>query len=109
MNQDKNSKPKKKIPWTNIIILIILLTLIGIFIGIYSQDENQLGICKSADDCGRYNVFYMKGSGYVCANDEVISSKTFKSKILMFRYASNKAVDQAPESCSCIEAQCEVS
>ncbi len=103
----QTSKPKRKISKVNIAILVILLILLGLFISVYVQNESQLGECQSKNDCGRYNVFYIKGNGYVCANDQVVGEKSIKSKILMFKYASNKAVVNEPSGCSCVENQCE--
>ena len=100
---------KKKIPWGTIFILAILLILLGLFLAAYVQDESQLGVCEAEDECGRYNVFYIKGSGYVCASDAVMGQNSIKNRILMFKYASQKAIDAEPSGCSCVESQCEVS
>ena len=106
---ESQTEPKKrKISILNIIFLIILLAIIGITAYYFSGDESELGKCSLADECGRYNVFYIKGQGYVCANDQVVGENTIKTKLLMFKYASKKAIATEPEECSCIESQCEV-
>ncbi len=104
---EQNQK-KRKISIGNIILLIILLAIIGMGAYYFSGDESELGTCSLADECGRYNVFYIKGQGYVCANDQVVGENTFKTKLLMFKYASKKAIADEPAGCSCIENQCEI-
>ena len=102
--------PKKiKVSIGGVIILIILLAIMGIAVYYYSGDESKLGNCSLADDCGKYNVFYIQGQGYVCANNQVVGENTIKTKLLMFKYASKKAVATEPAGCSCIENQCEIS
>ena len=100
-------QPQRKVSIVNIIILIILLIILGIA-GIYLlKDPSELGKCSSADECGRYNVFYIKGQGYVCANDQLIGEGAIKTKLLMFKYASKKAIVDEPVGCQCVEEQCE--
>ena len=99
---------KKKVSIFNLIFLVILLALIGIAVYYYFGDESELGNCSLADECGRYNVFYIKGQGYVCANDQVVGEDTIKTKLLMFKYASKKAIINEPTGCSCVESQCEI-
>mgnify|MGYP001567959645 FL=1 len=109
LSETKIEQPKKrKVSVFNIIILIIFLVILGIAIYYYSGNESELGKCSSADECGRYNVFYIQGQGYVCANDQVVGENTIKTKLLMFKYASKKAIANEPAGCSCIENQCEV-
>ena len=110
MSDDFPETPTKKrnISIFNIIILIILLALIGMAVYYFLGDESELGKCSLADECGRYNVFYIKGQGYVCANNEVVGEGTIKTKLLMFKYASKKAITNEPVDCSCVENQCEV-
>ena len=101
-------KPKKrKISAMNIIILIILLALIGVAVLYYLGDASKLGQCSSKEECGRYNVFYISGQGYVCANDQTAGESSIRTKILMFKYASKKATTNEPTDCSCVESQCE--
>ena len=99
---------KKKVSVFNIIILIILLIIIGIAIYFYSGDESELGKCSLADECGKYNVFYITGQGYVCANDQVVGEGAIKTKLLMFKYASKKAIIDEPAECFCVENRCEI-
>lgn len=99
---------KRKVSLFNIIFLIILLIIIGIAIYYSSGNESELGKCSSADECGKYDVFYITGQGYVCANNEVVGEGAIKTKLLMFKYASKKAVVGEPTECSCIENQCNV-
>ncbi|MDP2673099.1 MAG: hypothetical protein Q8O84_04775 [Nanoarchaeota archaeon] len=99
---------KKKISIGNVIILIILLAILGVAAYYFLGDESELGNCSLADECGRYNVFYIKGQGYVCANDAVVGEDTIKTKLLMFKYASKKAIVDEPAGCSCVEEQCEI-
>ncbi|MEK6844756.1 MAG: hypothetical protein AABX44_00715 [Nanoarchaeota archaeon] len=98
---------KRKIPVGSVIILIILLVIIGVAVYYFLGDESELGNCSLADECGRYNVFYIQGQGYVCANDQVVGENTIKTKLLMFKYASKKAIITEPAECSCVESQCE--
>mgnify|MGYP001592967070 FL=1 len=98
---------KIKISIGSVIILIILLVLIGVAVYYFLGDESKLGNCSLADECGRYNVFYIQGQGYVCANDQVVGENTIKTKLLMFKYASKKAIITEPAECSCVESQCE--
>lgn len=106
-SEDAGQK-KKKISIVNIIILVVLLIVLGIFISYYIQDESNLGQCQTQEDCGMYNVFYMKGQGYVCANDQTVAESSFKKQILMFKYASKKAIKDEPTGCLCTQNQCEV-
>jgi len=99
---------RKKVSAMNIIILIILLALIGVAVLYYIGDASKLGQCSSKDDCGRYNVFYISGQGYVCANDQTAGESSIRTKILMFKYASKKATTNEPADCSCVENRCEV-
>ncbi|MBI2004362.1 hypothetical protein HYS72_02765 [Candidatus Pacearchaeota archaeon] len=106
--ESSEEQPKKrKISMGNIIILIILLAIIGVAVYYYLGNESELGNCSSANECGRYNVFYISGEGYVCANDQTVGEGTIKTKLLMFKYASKKATTNEPADCSCIENQCE--
>lgn len=98
---------KRKVSALNIIFLIILLAIIGIAIFYFSGDESELGDCSLADECGKYNIFYITGQGYVCANDQAVGENTIKNKLLMFKYASKNAVANEPAECSCVESQCE--
>ena len=106
--QEIEQPKKRKISIGNVIILIILLAIIGVAGYYYFGNESELGNCSLADECGRYNVFYIKGQGYVCANDQVVGENTIKTKLLMFKYASKKAITNEPAGCSCIESQCEI-
>jgi len=99
---------KRKISIGNIIILIILLVIIGVAAYYYLGDESKLGNCSLADECGKYNVNYISGQGYVCANEQVVGENTIKTKLLMFKYASKKAIVNEPTECSCVESQCEL-
>ncbi len=99
---------KRKVSLFNIIILIMLLIIIGIAIYYYSGNESALGNCSLADECGRYNIFYITGQGYVCANNEVVEEGKIKTKLLMFKYASKKAVTNEPAGCLCLENSCEI-
>ncbi|MBS3124583.1 hypothetical protein J4437_08215 [Candidatus Woesearchaeota archaeon] len=103
---EQNQK-KRKVSAFNIIILVILLAIIGIAIFYFFGDESKLEACSLADECGRYNVFYISGQGYVCANDQAVGENTIKNKLLMFKYASKNAAANEPAECSCIENQCE--
>ena len=108
LSETKIEQPKKrKVSVFNIIILIIFLVILGIAIYYYSGNESELGKCSSADECGRYNVFYIQGQGYVCANDQLIGEGAIKTKLLMFKYASKKAIVDEPVGCQCVEEQCE--
>lgn len=101
--------PKKiKVSVFNIIILIILLAILIIAGAYLFGNPSELGKCSSTDECGRYNVFYIQGQGYVCANDQVIGEGKIKTKLLMFKYAFKKAVKNEPAGCQCIEEQCEL-
>ena len=104
---DREQK-KRKISIVNVIILIILLAIIGVAAYYYLEDESELGNCSLADECGKYNVFYIQGQGYVCANDQTVGEDTIKTKLLMFKYASKKAIVDEPVECSCVESRCEV-
>ncbi len=99
---------KRKVSLFNIIFLIILLTLIGISALYYSGDESKLNPCTLADECKRYNIFYITGQGYVCANEQIVGNSGIKEKILMFKYASKKAVTNEPAGCLCLENSCEI-
>ena len=106
---ERGREPKKrKISAMNIIILIILLALIGVAVLYYLGDASKLGQCSSKEECGRYNVFYISGQGYVCANDQTAGESSIRTKILMFKYASKKATTNEPADCSCVENRCEV-
>ena len=100
-------QPKKKVSIANMIFLIILLIILGIAAYYFFGNPSELGECSLADECGRYNVFYIKGQGYVCANNEVVGEGTIKTKLLMFKYASKKAIINEPAGCQCVEEQCE--
>lgn len=106
----KNLPPveKKKISVGNIIILVVLLIVVGVIVSYLFQDESTLGQCDESSDCGRYNVFYIKGQGYVCANDQSIADTSIKTKMLLFKYASKKAIKDAPSGCLCSANRCEV-
>src|SRR3989344_8554043 len=106
--QEIEQPQKRKISIGNVIILIILLVIIGVAAYYYLGDESELGDCSLADECGRYNVFYVQGQGYVCANNQIVGESAIKTKLLMFKYASKKAVVGEPEGCSCVESQCEI-
>ena len=99
---------KRKISAGNVIILIILLAILGVATYYFLGDESELGNCSLADECGKYNVFYIQGQGYVCANDQVVGENTIKTKLLMFKYASKKAITNEPTGCACVESQCEI-
>ncbi|MEK6817478.1 MAG: hypothetical protein AABX80_01625 [Nanoarchaeota archaeon] len=101
-------QPKRKVSIANMIFLIILLIILGIAAYYFFGNTSELGECSLADECGRYNVFYINGQGYVCANNEIVGEGAIKTKLLMFRYASKKAIVDEPEGCSCVENQCEV-
>ncbi len=105
-SQPPESK-KRKVSVLNIIILAVLLIIIGVAGYYFLGDESELGNCSSADECGKYNVFYITGQGYVCANDKIVGEGAIKTKLLMFKYASKKAILDEPAECSCIESQCE--
>src|SRR3989338_126257 len=106
--ETSEEQPKKrKISAMNIIILIILLGLISVAVLYYLGDASKLGQCSSKEECGRYNVFYISGQGYVCANDQTAGESSIRTKILMFKYASKKATTNEPADCSCVESQCE--
>jgi len=99
---------RKKISWPNIVVLVILLILLGIVGSYFLSDESKVGLCEQASDCGQYNVFYIKGEGYLCANNNVVEGGSIKTKVLMFKYATKKAIGSVPESCSCVQNTCEV-
>lgn len=105
--QEQEQPEKRKVSVSNIILLIILLAILGIATSYFLGDESELGKCSLANECGKYNVFYIKGQGYVCGNDQVIGEGGIKTKLLMFKYASKKAVTNEPTGCSCIESRCE--
>lgn len=99
---------KRKISKLNIIILVILLIALGVLIAYFLKDESVLGNCESSEDCGRYNVLYIKGEGYVCANNLEAGDSSIKTKVLMLKYACKKAVKNEPSDCSCTQNQCEI-
>jgi len=104
--------PKKD--WRiELIFIIIFLILLAIFIGIYVQNESEIGVCQKSSDCGSFKVWYMRGDGYVCANDAIASSIheriNIRLSILMFKYSLKKAVQLPPTACSCVKNQCEIS
>lgn len=108
-NSEQEQPKKRKISIGSIVILIILLVIIGVAAYYFLGDESKLGNCTLADECGKYNVFYISGQGYVCANDQVVGENTIKTKLLMFKYASKKAIANESAGCSCVESQCESS
>lgn len=104
----EETKPVKKKFRFDLIVLIILL-IAAVFVASYFfKDSSAVGKCNSDKDCGAYNVFYMKGSGYVCANSVSAQDNSIKTRVLLFRYASKKAVQEEPTGCSCIQNQCEM-
>lgn len=106
--QTTEAEPKKrKVSIFNIILLIAFLVVIGVAVYYYSGDEYQLGDCSLDEECGKYDIFYVTGQGYVCANDEVVGENAIKNKLLMFKYASRRATVDEPIECACIESQCE--
>ena len=107
--EQNQEQKKRKISVGNIIVLIILLAILGVTAYYFLGDESELENCSLADECGKYNVFYIQGQGYVCANNQVVGEDTIKTKLLMFKYASKKAITTEPAGCSCIESKCEVS
>ncbi len=100
-------KPKKK-PWAGIILLIILLVLGGIAVSWFLADKEILAECEVADDCKVFNVNYISGQGYVCADADRETDESFKTKILMFRYARENAVLEKPSGCLCINNSCKI-
>jgi len=108
-SQNFSREPKrKKISTANIIVFFILLVILGIIALFFFSDESKVGNCTTADDCGIYNIFYISGDGYVCASKGMAESSSFKSKVLMFKYASKKAIESEPKNCLCSSAQCEI-
>jgi len=108
-SQKLESPQKRKVSAFSIIILIAFLIILGIAAYYFFGDYSELGKCSTAGECGRYNIFYISGQGFVCANDEAAGKNNLKTKLLMFRYASKNAAAGEPAGCSCVESQCEVS
>ncbi len=106
-NFKKSKGEKKKISITNVIFLALLLVILGIILAFLFMDHNVVGQCNDTNECGTYEVFYIQGQGFVCANDEIVTKGSFQTKMLMFKYASKKAINNEPSGCSCIENQCE--
>jgi len=107
--EQNQEQKKRKISVGNIIVLIILLAILGVTAYYFLGDESELENCSIADECGKYNVFYIQGQGYVCANNQVVGEDTIKTKLLLFKYASKKAITTEPAGCSCLESRCETS
>lgn len=105
---EEEIRPQKKKFRFDLIVLIILIVA-SIFVASYFlRDSSVVGQCDSDKDCGAYNVFYMKGSGYVCTNSIAVHDNSIKTRVLLFKYASKKAVQEKPTGCSCINNQCEI-
>ena len=105
--EDENNLPKKKkFIRLDTIILLILIIVALIIASYFLKSTKPIGNCESSEDCGMYNVFYMKGEGYVCANKAISQDGSIKTRVLMFRYASKNANSEKPNGCSCIENQC---
>lgn len=107
VDKDNLKDKKKKFIRFDVIILIILIVAAGIIVSYFIRDSSVVGQCNTNDDCGAYNVFYMKGTGYVCANKIIVQDSSIKTRVLMFKYASKKATPEQPTACSCIQNQCE--
>ena len=102
------SEPKKrKVSRANIFVLVILLIILGIIALYFLSNESKIANCEIADDCGIYNVFYINGNGYLCANNDMAKSNSFKLRVLMFKYANKKALDSEPLNCLCSSNKCE--
>ena len=102
------NRERKNVPIGGIILLVVLLIFLGFITFYFFADYSELGECAQTDDCAGYNVFYIKGEGYICGNSQIIEDSSIKTKILMFRYASKNAVEEMPEGCPCIQNKCEV-
>ena len=98
----------RKVSIGNIIILVILLIIAGVVGSYFIKDVSIVGECETQSDCEIYAVSYIKGEGFVCSNDFVKTESSFQTKILMFKYASQKAALEAPSDCLCVENQCEI-
>ena len=106
--EEIESNEKRKFPIFSVLFLIILvggLLTIGVLL---LKDENQIAQCDTENDCGRYNVNYLKGKGYICANDAIVADSSAKVKTMMFKYASRNAVEDEPSGCSCVNNLCEI-
>ncbi len=99
---------KKKVSIGTIIIFVILLIILGVVGSYFLSDETQLGDCEDSEDCRIYNVFYIKGEGYVCVNDLKATDTSVKTKVLMLKYAGKNAVESEPAGCLCTAGKCEV-
>lgn len=99
---------KKKIHWGNVAVLIILLVILGIISLYFLTDESVIRNCNAPEDCGIYDVFYVTGQGYICANSELISDNSIKTKAKMFKYASRNSIKEQPEECICEQNVCEM-
>ncbi|MFB6246632.1 MAG: hypothetical protein ABEI74_03515 [Candidatus Pacearchaeota archaeon] len=102
------SNKKRKVSIVNVIVLILLLILGIIFFTYFLSDSKQIGKCQTQDQCGRYNVFYFKGDGYICANNEKMNQSSLKERVLTFKYASSYAVEKEPSGCSCTQSRCQI-
>ena len=97
---------RKKISFGSILIFIILLLIFGVIISYFFTDESPLGKCNTIEDCSKYSVFYIKGNGYVCANNQLAVDDSLKTKAMMFKYASKNNVKYEPDYCMCVENIC---
>lgn len=107
-DEKKVSSKKKKVSVVNIVILVALLALGLLFLIYFLGDDGKVGQCETKDQCGRYNVFYFKGDGYVCANNNEMNETSLKDRVLLFKYSSSYASKEKPTGCSCTENRCQM-
>ena len=105
--QGTQEKPKRKVRVGGIIIFIILLIILGILISYFFANEKILGNCNKPEDCGKYKVLYIKGEGYICANN-LAESSSLKMKALVFKYANKNSNAIEPATCACENNQCKI-